>query len=391
MIVRTKLFFPFIVIFLLTGFKKASALAKCNADSGQSAVTFKLLRLKLVIDSLNYDNIVIGFGSSASSKYNPQEDSQYFSGINAPEGLSSFSSDSVRLSVNLLQFPKRTPQVIKLDVEGAKSGVFSLQRTALDSIPKIYEIWLMDKYKKDSLDLKNNKDYTFYINKSDTNSFGSNRFQIVIRQSPLLAVHLLAFTATKENNSTKVGWTTENEEDYTHFKIERSIDNGATFYALDGTVSNGISTYGFLDKNPINGTDQYRLKIEDLNGKVSYSSVVTLLYGDQRNVANNISVYPNPVNGVINMSVTQSGSSSSSSLPRALTVNSISDFTAVNNNSTGYDIKILSLTGSVMKTATSASTNWQENVSNLIPGTYIIQVINKGNNALVGKSTFIKL
>ncbi|MDB5018211.1 MAG: C-terminal target protein [Mucilaginibacter sp.] len=401
---KTKSPLCLIVFLLLTAFRNAGAtdhlitkkiihhIGTAGTGAGQDIVNFKLLRLKLVIDSLNYDDIVIGFSPNTSPKYNPQEDSGYLPGIDAPEGLSSYSSDNVRLSVNLLPLPKRAPQVIRLDVEGAKSGLFTLQKTELDSIPAIYEVWLIDKYKKDSLDLRNNSTYSFYINKNDTNSFGSNRFRVVIRQNPALSVHLLGFTALKVNSATQIDWTTENEQDYTSFTTERSIDNGAIFYVLNSTVSNGGGSYSFTDKNPINGTDQYRIKITDLNGSISYTSVITLVYGNPATVANNLSIYPNPSNGPINLSVIQSTGSTSGSSPAPKTTSALSSFASSNYSSTSsYDIKIINTSGYIIKTATSTSANWQTNVSNLAPGTYVIQVINNSDNSLVGKRTFIKL
>jgi hypothetical protein len=132
------------------------------------------------------------------------------------------------------------------------------------------------------------------------------------------------------------------------------------------------------------------LKIEDLGGAITYSNVVTLIYGDSGTLVNNISVYPNPAKGTINLSVTQNSSSPSSKSSATVLPKVLPDF-ASTPGTIAYDIKIISITGSVIKTATSTSANWQDNVSNLTPGTYIIQVVNKSDNTLVGKSTFIKI
>ncbi|MEO6630511.1 MAG: cadherin-like beta sandwich domain-containing protein, partial [Mucilaginibacter sp.] len=74
----------------------------------------QILRIKLVIDSFNYDDIAIAFNSHSSSKYNRQEDSEYLAGMSAAEGLASFSTDNVpvALSINFLPLPKKTRQVI---------------------------------------------------------------------------------------------------------------------------------------------------------------------------------------------------------------------------------------------------------------------------------------
>jgi trimeric autotransporter adhesin len=293
-----------------------------------------------------------------------------------------------------LSLPKQAPLIIRLNVSAANSGFFTLQKTQPDSLPPLYEIWLIDKYKKDSLNLRNSKTYTFHISKDETGSFGSNRFQITIRQNVAFGVHLFGFTAINTVGGAQVSWTTENEENYTNFTVQRSIDKGESFYFLDTFASNGTGAYTFTDKNPITGDDLYRVKIEDMNGTISYSNAVMLSYGSLHTIENNISVYPNPVCGVINLSINSNDSNNSSTAnsnaPQAL--NSTYSFTSATTGNIGsYDIKIINITGLVIKSANSSSYSWQENVSSLSPGTYIIQVINSHDKILVGKSTFIKM
>jgi hypothetical protein len=353
---------------------------------------YELLRLKLYLDQYNYDDIVIGFDAGTTPVYNFNYDSRYLAGINAPEGLSSFSSDGVKLSINFLPLPKQTQEVIKLDVEAQNSGNFTMQRTELDPLPKIYELWLMDGYKKDSLDLRADSNYVLYINKSDTASFGSNRFKVIIRQNPAFAVQLLDFNATKSNPGTEITWTTQNEENYTDFAVERSSDGGATFTVLDSLISTGLGSYSFTDKTPPAASDKYRLKMTDLNGTVSYSNVVTLPYGNSGNtIAGNITIYPNPTSGTINLEIIQNGSIESTVLADQSIGATASLAAAVNNTSTLYSIEIINISGKVIKTATSATSSWQDNVAALSPGTYIITVINNSDNKMVGRSTFVKL
>jgi len=357
---------------------------------------FPLLRLKMVLDSFNYDDIAIGFDASATTTYNNQIDSRYFPGINAPEGLFSLSSDNVPLSVNILPLPKEAPLMIRLDVEAKNSGNFDMQRTELDSISKVYDIWLVDKFAKDSVNLRTATGYLFNINKKDSTSFGSNRFVVVIRQNRAMAVHLLDFTAINFNTGAKLSWTTGNEQDNTSFTVERSIDDGNTFMALDSITSDGSGVYSYIDKTPIDGTDKYRLKITDMNGAISYSGIVALSIGSTNTTqaeTNNISIYPNPSNGLINLSINPNGSNTVSSASQTTQTNGlVHSFAAIPATfAASYDIKIININGSVIKTASSVSASWHDNVSSLSPGTYIIQVVNNADKTLVGKSTFIKL
>jgi len=348
----------------------------------------KLMRLKLFADSSNYDDILIAFKSSANTKYNGMEDARDLGGMGAIEGLSSFSSDGVPLAINSVPYPKKAPMVIKLSVQTTASRQLTLKRIALDSLPKIYEVWLIDKFAKDSLDLRNNSSYVFNVDLSDSTTYGNNRFSIVIRQNKALGVHLLDFTATKATDGSLISWKTENEEKYTNFSVERSTDNGVTYDVLGGFLSAAQGNYNFTDKNPAKGADMYRLKIEDLNGTISHSQNILLTYGSsaQAVVSSNINVYPNPTSGTINLAIKPD--------TRA---NLLSGVQSINKNpslaasSQSYAIKIVNVTGSVVKSANSSQPSWQDDVGGLQPGTYIIQVVNNNDKTVVGKTTFVKM
>ncbi|HEY8928870.1 MAG TPA: T9SS type A sorting domain-containing protein [Mucilaginibacter sp.] len=386
---------PFLLLFLTIGAKGISA-APIWPGTARTTVknwgettkqgSIKLLRLKMIADSVNYDDIVIGFSPSATAKFDGYEDSRDLGGMGAPEGLTAFSSDGVALAADLLPLPKAKPLTIQLGVTSNASRRYTMQRQQLDSIPKIYEIWLMDKFKKDSLDLRNNSSYVFDIDLADTASYGNNRFTIVIRQNSALGIHLLNFTAAKATNGSQIDWETENEETYTNFTVERSTDNGVTFGVAGGFISDSQGKYTLPDKNPVdNATNIYRLKIEDLNGVVSYSKTVSLIYGTGSNTTagNTISVYPNPAVGTLNLSIKTKGPSNLIS-----GVQSVGTSSKTSNQS--YAIKIVNISGKVVKTATSPQATWQDDIATLLPGTYIVQVLNNSDKSLIGRTTFVK-
>ena len=74
----------------------------------------------------------------------------------------------------------------------------------------------MDAYTKDSTDLRHTPSYSFSILKSDSASYGSKRFSLVIRQNPALGVQLLSFNATKASNGVSVVWKTLHEQNFTN-------------------------------------------------------------------------------------------------------------------------------------------------------------------------------
>jgi len=346
------------------------------------------LRLQIALDTVNTDDIYIGFNSSATTQFVDEEDAPFKPG-NGKVHLASFSSDNVPLAINRLPLPTVGQTVIPLKVGAYNYGTYKLNMTELEAIPEIYEVWLMDRFNKDSLDMRHNSTYAFDMT-PDTNSYGANRFQLVIRQNPALAIHLLNFTGTKAPNGAEVTWKTENEQNYTNFTVERSSDGGITYQVLGGFPSSASGTYSFVDKNPPIASDMYRLKIEDLNGAITYSNVVTIMYSNTTGlVKSNINVYPNPARSTLNLEIVSASSASSGQSTQI--ANSLPATVPALPSSTIYSIKIVNILGSVIKTATTATLNWQADVSNLAPGTYILQVVNNSNKTVVGESAFIKL
>jgi sugar lactone lactonase YvrE len=366
----------------VTGSQLLMARRTTTSNLSQGAYN-SYIRIKLVTDSVNYNDMVIGFNQSSATEFNAAEDSKFVAGMGNRESISAISSDGVNAAVKWVPLPKnRVSQVIRLHTGIAATGQYTLQRTEMQQIPALYQVWLIDRYKKDSLDFKNNATYIFDANLSDTASYGDNRFRIVVRQDPALMVHLLNFTAMKSGGASQVAWVTENEANYTNFALQRSTDGGATYAIIDGLASSGEGTYSFLDNTPAPGANSYRLQITDLNGNITYSNVVTLMYGNSAGlVKTGIVVYPNPAKSTLNVSVATGFNATSNNL----------SFAKPGTAAAVYDIRIADVQGSVIKEATTTQQNWQTDVSGFMPGTYVLQVINKSNNTVVGQGTFLKL
>ncbi len=339
-----------------------------------SNANMQYLRLQLAEDTVNTDDMLLRFDSNVSTAYKSNVDVPYKVGF-GDVSLASLSSDHVPLAINVQPLPK-TSETIGLTINANADGIYSLNMKDLVSMPQIYDIWLMDAYKKDSLDMRHNQTYRFNVLKSDTNSFGSKRFSLVLRQNPAYVYSLLNFTATKAPASTnsaaqvQLTWETKNEQNYTNFTVERSTDGGKTFDVIGSEQSNAQGTYGLLDKNPVVGQNLYRLKQEDINNNITYSAIVLVFYADLGGnlVKNNINVYPNPAKSTINLTI-----------PAGI------------NSATIYHIQITNSFGLLIKQGISTQPNWQASVIDLLPGTYIVKVLNNKDNALIGNAKFVKL
>ncbi len=93
----------------------------------------------------------------------------------------------------------------------------------------------MDAFTKDSVDMRKTPSYTFDL--TSTNSYGVNRFKVVLREDTSLAVRLLTFTGSKAPNGAQLTWSTVNEQNYTHFTVEKSTDGGKIFNVVGGFAS----------------------------------------------------------------------------------------------------------------------------------------------------------
>jgi hypothetical protein len=329
----------------------------------------QFMRIQLFKDSADNEDALLFFNNTASPAFVQNEDGPYLKGA-SPITFSTMSSDNTPLAINKMSLLKKS-QTIGLNVSTGAAGSYQLNRTEMGNIPNLFDVWLMDAYQKDSLDIKHNPTYAFNVT-TDTATSSAKRFSLVIRQNPAFAYHLLSFSGDKVSGGVQTNWTTENEADYTAFSVERSTNNGGSFIPLGSVQANGTGSYSYLDPNPA-VLNFYRLKQTDINGTVTYSNVVQIGYGNLANSAlagNNISVYPNPVKDVLNLNI--------------LIANN------VNANAT-YSIDITNSSGSKIKTYTSQQTTWQNNISDLMPGVYVVKVVSNTDHTTIGTSKFVKL
>ncbi len=120
------------------------------------------------------------------------------------------------------------------------------------------------------------------------------RSYAVWAQNAVLPIKEISLSSTPLKKEVLLTWKTKGEKNVRLFEIERSTD-GVHFEktgqkpAINGT--NDTNTYHFTDRNPpLNQKLYYRIKVIDLDGSISYSSIV--LTELKNNSA--IRIYPNP-------------------------------------------------------------------------------------------------
>lgn len=113
-----------------------------------------------------------------------------------------------------------------------------------------------------------------------------------------LPVTLVRFTAEPKNNTAVLNWTTAKEENSKAFVVERSANGGqwepVAEVAAQGNTQAPLN-YSATDKQPLTGTNLYRLQLVDRDGKVEYSPVRKLVFGQNTGYT----IYPNPAQHIL--------------------------------------------------------------------------------------------
>ena len=100
---------------------------------------------------------------------------------------------------------------------------------------------------------------------------------------PTLPVRPAFLHSTIKDRVCLLSWAATQDPNNSYYDIQRSTD-GITFTDLGRIYANATSTtticYHFRDTQPSAGINNYRLRLVDKNGKVSYSAIVTLSLND---------------------------------------------------------------------------------------------------------------
>jgi len=320
------------------------------------------LYMKLVRDSVTYDYCGIYYGKQWSSSSG--DDAIDLDQSDAAAYMSSLTSDGIAVSVN--HMPDYTPgSRVKLFVNAATDGLYHLNIEDIRNIDTaLYSIFLIDNNKKDSLDIGLYRSYAFNIAKADTATFGGNRFVLAIEQKPLPPYRLITFAGQKVSAGVQLNWRTSNEGNYTGFGLQK-LNLSKQYTTIDSAQSNSGGTYNYIDQNPVKGNNIYRLEQNDINGKVTYSSVIIVNY-NYLTSGGVFTVYPNPAKEFVTFSLTTSTTMASS-----------------------YSAKIYNSAGALMGSKSINTNTWTEDVTSYKPGTYIILLQSEAGD-MVGQSKFVK-
>lgn len=142
---------------------------------------------------------------------------------------------------------------------------------------------------------------------ADTNSFGGSCALQTFGFTPL-SLDLLEFGIAQQNESAVLlNWETTKEYDVKAFEIEYS-NNGALWSKVGVVKANGnygFNNYRFTHYDAKTGSNLYRLKMLDMDGRFTYSPVKSIVIKNNLREGN---VYPNPFSTILNLEYSNTGS-----------------------------------------------------------------------------------
>lgn len=315
------------------------------------------VKLQMVHDSTNYDFVLLRFADKYSKNYIDTEDADDLNGSGQIVFLGAMTADKHLVAIASQPLDKKKTSVF-LSVDDHSSGIYTLNKIDISHIPDRFDIWLIDHFKHDSLDLRSNISYTFNLDKNIAASFGNNRFEVVIRVKPLPPYQMITFTGKRNTGNNTLQWSTKNEYNYTYFELERSLDN-INFAGINNSMSTSAGNYSFTDNV---SSDQvfYRLKQTDINGKTNTSNLYL-----KANETSVFSLYPNPVNNMLRFDLKQD----------------------VKNLLNMY---IYNSLGRLVKSSSFSTAIGEQDVSSLETGSYTVELIDNNSKKALASTKFVK-
>ena len=129
---------------------------------------------------------------------------------------------------------------------------------------------------------------TLTVDNFRTNAFAS---QII------LPVNFSYFNASAGANGVLLTWLVNDEVNVNRYEIEHS-SNGRSFNKIGSVNANGSVQYNYTDANYTTGSNYYRIKAIDNDGKFKYSSVVLFKVG-KKGLA--LRIYPLPATNEVTL------------------------------------------------------------------------------------------
>jgi hypothetical protein len=119
----------------------------------------------------------------------------------------------------------------------------------------------------------------------------------------VLPLNLLSFNGSNLGKQIELQWQTTQEQNVSYYEIQRSLD-ARSFNVIGLEDANNTSKYLFIDNQPLQSINYYRLKTIDRDGQFSYSKIIAV---NMKAISKAFEIYPNPVKDLLHLQITVNG------------------------------------------------------------------------------------
>lgn len=177
---------------------------------------------------------------------------------------------------------------------------------------------------------------------------------VQLASSAMLPLNIISFNASAKNKKSQISWTVTEENTASKYIVERSSDN-IHFKSIATVAPEMKGAYSIVDDAPAAGTNYYRLRVEEVNGKVTNSSIRQISFAD---AAAKVKCFPNPAVDHVNIDQLSAGT---------------------------YDYSVVTLNGVVVKTGSktmqSNGAQMKIDLNNVVSSnTYVIKLNHRESN-----------
>jgi hypothetical protein len=238
------------------------------------------------LSSFGRSETIVAFQDGSSPNYT-SEDALHLDGeiVN----ISSMAGTR-RLAINFTPPPTQSWQ-LPVHINASLSGAYIIKFN-LEEYFQDHSLMLRDNYLQSTTQVSAQSNYSFVIDKTNSQTFGANRFTLLVEPPSVLPIEGLVFQARKESDGVLLTWKTSTEINNAGFKLFRAAENGR--YQYLATISaNGAGSYSYTDRSPSLGRNYYKLVQVDFDGTETEAMpvVVNFVIGENSPVI----IYPNPV------------------------------------------------------------------------------------------------
>lgn len=155
---------------------------------------------------------------------------------------------------------------------------------------------------KTEISLSDTSYYSFTASAGSAGSYAPDRLMLVFSTTSVGPAEssYVQLQAAEQGSQVLLDWQAGHDYFTVQYEIEKSA-NGTDFRSAAAILSNGSGLYQWLDQQPSQGNNFYRIKKTGSNGEVEYSNVTVIRMAGAGNWAH---VYPNPVtDGLCNLHI----------------------------------------------------------------------------------------